>query len=192
MAYKQRTRNACYILGGCTQKPRTLGSCKPNPNVVRVTNRWLDDPEEDFTALSSEEARQWRLRQPASPTWHSIAWQIGIGLTATAVIGMVWRSGMLAQSVAFGVFAVVVPNALLLRGMSGAGKHWGAEALLLRLLVWELVKLAVTFSILYSADKVLGEMSWPALLAGLVVTMKANWFVLAFQQGANRSPGGKG
>ncbi len=192
MAYKQRVRNACYILGGCTEKPRIIGACNPYPNVVRVTNRWLDDPEEEFTALSSEEARQWRLRQRLSPAWHSIAWQIGIGLSASTVVGMVWRSGMLAQSVAFGVFAVVLPNTLLLRGMAGAGKHWGPEALLLRLLVWELVKLALTVAILYSADKVLGEMSWPALLAGLVVTMKANWLVLAFQQGANRSSGGKG
>ena len=192
MAYKLRKHNACYILGGCTQKPPSIGVCNPYLNVVRVTNLWLDDPEEEFTALSSEEARQWRLRQQVSPAWHSIAWQIGIGLIASTVIGLVWQSVMLAQSVAFGVFAVVLPNTLLLRGMAGAGKHWGPEALLLRLLVWELVKLALTIAILYSADKVLGEMSWPALLAGLVVTMKANWLVLAFQQSANRSSGGKG
>lgn len=192
MAYKRRPRNACYILGGCTEKPQVIGVCNPYPNVVRVTNHWLDEPEEEFTALSSEEARQWRTRQPLSPAWHPLAWQIGIGLIASTVIGLAWQSVMLSKSAAFGVFAVVLPNALLLRGMAGAGKHWGPEALLLRLLVWELVKIALTIVILYSANKVLAEMSWPALLAGLVVTMKANWFVLAFQQGANRSSGGKG
>lgn len=159
---------------------------------MRVTNRWLDEPEEVFTVLSPDEARRWRLRQKASPAWHAVAWQTGVGLAASAIAGLVWQSEMLVRSVAFGVLAVVLPNTLFLRGMAGAGKHWGPEALLLRFLAWELVKIALTIGILYSADKVLGEVSWPALLAGLVVTMKANWLVLVFRQGTNRSSGGKG
>jgi ATP synthase protein I len=63
--------------------------------------------------------------------------------------------------------------------------------LLLRFFVWEMVKIALTVAILFSAVRVLGEMSWPALMAGLVVTMKANWLVLALRT-ANRSPDGKG
>jgi len=52
-------------------------------------------------------------------------------------------------------------------------------------------QIALTVAILCSASKMLGEMSWPALIAGLVVTMKANWLLLVFRT-ANRSPGGKG
>ena len=158
---------------------------------LRVTNSWPDDPEEDFQALSADEARQWRLRQKPRPAWHSVIWQAGVGLVAAIATGLLWHSLVLAQSVAFGAFAVVLPNVLLLRGMVGADVRWGPEALLLRLLVWELVKLVLTIAILYSANTVLGEMSWPALLAGLVVTMKANWLMLAFHS-ANRSPESKG
>ena len=163
----------------------------PQPSVVRVTNRWQDEPEEEFNPLSAEQARQWRLRQAPSPIWRSLAWQIGMGLVAAAGIGLVWQSGMLARSAAYGMFAVVLPQALLLRGMAGVQGRWSPGALLLRFFVWEMVKIALTVAILFSAVKVLGEMSWPALIAGLVVTMKANWLVLALRT-ANRSPDGKG
>jgi len=102
-----------------------------------------------------------------------------------------WQSETLARSAAYGTFAVVLPQTLLLRGMANLQGRWSPEALLLRFFVWELVKIALTIAILGSAVKVLGEVSWPALLAGLVVTMKANWLLLAFRT-ANRSPDGKG
>jgi ATP synthase protein I len=95
------------------------------------------------------------------------------------------------RSAAYGVFAVAVPQMLLLRGMAGMQGRWSPEARLLRFFIWELVKIALTVAILLSAGRMLGEMSWPALIAGLVVTMKANWLLLAFRT-ANRSPGGKG
>lgn len=163
----------------------------PQPSIVRVTNRWQDEPEEEFNTLSAEQARQWRLRQPSRPIWHSLAWQIGMGLVAAVGIGWVWQSAMLAQSAAYGMSAVVLPQVLLLRGMAGVQGRWSPGALLLRFFVWEMVKIALTVAILFSAIRVLGEMSWPALLAGLVVTMKANWLVLALRT-ANRSPDGKG
>lgn len=158
---------------------------------MRVTNRWLDDPEEEFNPLSVEEARQWRLRQRRSPAWYPLAWQLGIGLIASIAIGLGWQSGMLARSAAYGVCAVVFPQALQLRGMADTDRRWRPEALLLRFIVWEAVKIALTLAILYGAHTALGEFSWPALLAGLVVTMKANWFLLVFQT-AHRSPDGKG
>jgi ATP synthase protein I len=163
----------------------------PQPNVVRVTNRWQDEPEEEFNSLSAEQARQWRLRQASSPIWRSLAWQIGMGLPAAAGIGLVWQSETLAWSAAYGMFAVVLPQMLLLRGMAGVEGRWSPGALLFRFFVWEMVKIALTVAILFSAVRVLGEMSWPALMAGLVVTMKANWLVLALRT-ANRSPDGKG
>jgi len=173
------------------KSPEISEPADPQPSVVRVTNRWQDEPEEEFNPLSADQARQWRLRQHPSPIWRSLAWQIGMGLVAAAGIGLAWQSEMLARSAAYGMFAVVLPQLLLLRGMAGMQGRWSPEALLLRFFVWELVKIALTMAILGSAGKVLDEMSWPALLAGLVVTMKANWLLLAFQT-ANRSPDGKG
>jgi ATP synthase protein I len=156
-----------------------------------VTNRWQDEPEEEFNPLSAEQARQWRLLQHPIPNWRALVWQIGVGLVAAAGIGFIGQSGVLMRSAAYGVFAVAVPQMLLLRGMAGMQGRWSPEARLLRFFIWELVKIALTVAILLSAGRMLGEMSWPALIAGLVVTMKANWLLLAFRT-ANRSPGGKG
>ena len=173
------------------KSPEVSERTVPQPSVVCVTNRWQDEPEEEFTPLSAEEARQWRSRQHTIPVWHTLAWQIGVGLCVAAGVGLMWQSETLARSAAYGTFAVVLPQTLLLRGMANLQGRWSPEALLLRFFVWELVKIALTIAILGSAVKVLGEVSWPALLAGLVVTMKANWLLLAFRT-ANRSPDGKG
>ena len=156
-----------------------------------MIDRWQDEPDEEYKPLNPDEARQWRSRQPTSPIWHALAWQTGFGLIASEGIGWAWQSEMLAWSSAYGVLAVVLPQMLLMRGMAGMQERWSAQARLLRFFVWELVKIALTVAILLSASKMLGEMSWPALIAGLVVTMKANWLLLAFRT-ANRSPGGKG
>jgi len=156
-----------------------------------VTNHWQDDPEEEYKSLNADEARQWRALQQPSPIWRALALQAGIGLVVSAGIGLAGRSEALAWSAAYGMLAVVFPQMLLFRGMAGMQGRWSPDALLLRLLVWELVKIALTVAILCSASKMLGEMSWPALIAGLVVTMKANWLLLVFRT-ANRSPGGKG
>ena len=156
-----------------------------------MTDRWQDEPEEEYKVLNADEARQWRSQQQPNPIWHALAWQTGIGLVASAGVGLIWQSGMLAWSAAYGTFAVVLPQMVLLRGMAGMQGRWSPEARLLRFFIWELVKIALTVAILLSAGRMLGEISWPALIAGLVVTMKANWLLLAFRT-ANRSPGGKG
>jgi len=40
----------------------------------------------------------------------------------------------------------------------------------------------LTVAMLFGATRVLKDLSWPALLVGLVLTMKVNWVVLAWQQ----------
>ncbi len=53
------------------------------------------------------------------------------------------------------------------------------------LFVWELVKVVLTVVLLAAAPKVISELSWLALLAGFVVTMKVYW--LAWYWSAIRS-----
>jgi ATP synthase protein I len=49
------------------------------------------------------------------------------------------------------------------------------------LLVWEGVKVALTVLALLLAPKVVEDLSWLALLAGLVLTMKVYWLALAWR-----------
>jgi ATP synthase protein I len=47
--------------------------------------------------------------------------------------------------------------------------------------LWEMVKIALTVSMLFAAPKLVPELSWPAMLVGLVVTMKMYWVALVFR-----------
>ena len=47
-------------------------------------------------------------------------------------------------------------------------------------MVWELVKIALTVAILVAAPRWVEALSWPALLAGLVLTFKVYWLALAY------------
>ena len=97
------------------------------------------------------------------------------------MMGLIWNSAVMAWSAAYGALAVVLPNAALMRGMAGVRGRLRPEAVMLRFFVWELVKIGLTVAILGGARRVLGELSWPALLTGLVLTMKVNWFLLAYR-----------
>jgi len=44
--------------------------------------------------------------------------------------------------------------------------------------VWEMVKIGLTLAMLFAAPRLVSELSWPAMLVGLVVTMKVYWLAL--------------
>ena len=50
--------------------------------------------------------------------------------------------------------------------------------------VWELVKIVVTVGMLFAAQRLVANLSWPAMLVGLVVTMKVYWLALAVRRRA--------
>ena len=52
-------------------------------------------------------------------------------------------------------------------------------------MVWEMVKIALTVAMLVAAPRLVSGLIWPALLVGLVLTMKVYWLALAY------SPKGK-
>jgi ATP synthase protein I len=146
-----------------------------------VKNPWEDDLDGDFRPLSVEEARNWRSQQPAMPAWLLLVGQLAAGVVVALMLGLFWNSAVMAWSAAYGALAVLLPNAALMRGMAGARGRVRPEAVMLRFFVWELVKIGLSIAILGGARRVLGELSWPALLTGLVLTMKVNWFFLAYR-----------
>jgi ATP synthase protein I len=52
------------------------------------------------------------------------------------------------------------------------------SAAMLRFFVWELIKLALTVAFLAAAPWVIGDLSWLAMLAGIVAAMKMYWVAL--------------
>jgi ATP synthase protein I len=101
------------------------------------------------------------------------------------VAGLAWlftRRIDVAWSSLYGTATVVVPGALMARGMtsrlSGMSPGVGAMSFML----WEMVKIGVSVAMLMLAPRFVPGLSWPALLVGLVVCMKVYWLALLWRR----------
>ena len=52
---------------------------------------------------------------------------------------------------------------------------------------WEMAKIALTVAMLAAAPKLIDALSWLALLAGMVVTMKTYWIALWVRSGVRKT-----
>jgi ATP synthase protein I len=135
--------------------------------------------EPEFKPLTAEQAKDWRQRQPVGSPWRVLALQVAVGVLMAMLTG--WVSGQfhLAASVAWGSVAVVIPAVVFVRALSRQMRRTQPGAALVGLFVWELVKIVLTVALLLVAPKVISDLSWFALVAGFVVTMKVYWLAMA-------------
>lgn len=131
-----------------------------------------------FQPLNAQEARQWRERHPALSPWHIVLCQAAAGFLASGLTWLVSGQGALAVSVLYGALAAVLPAAVLARAVMR--KAGDARLALVSFFAWELIKLVLTIVLLAMAPKVVPGLSWPALLAGLIVVLMAHAFVLVW------------
>lgn len=136
-----------------------------------------DDP--PFKTLTREEAQSLRARIPALSPWWVVASQAAAGVVCAAVVWAVTQRNTAVWSALYGALAVVLPGALLARGMTRGTRSPGAAAL--SFLVWEMLKIAVAIAMLVIATKVVPHLSWPALLITMVVCIKVNWLALSWR-----------
>jgi ATP synthase protein I len=103
-----------------------------------------------------------------------------VGLVVALVIwGLTGRKN-LGWSAAYGALSVAVPAAVFARGLTGRLASLNPVTAVLGFFVWEMVKLALTVAMLMLAPRLITELSWPAMLVGLVMAMQAYWVVLVF------------
>jgi ATP synthase protein I len=138
----------------------------------------IEGEEEDFKPLTADEARQLREKYPSLSLWWVVVAQGVVGsLVALAAWGITGESSK-GWSVAWGALAVVIPAALFVRGLKSRLTATNPGAAVLGFFVWEAVKIALTLAMLFAAPKAVADLSWPAMLVGLVVTMKVYWVAL--------------
>ena len=129
----------------------------------------------DFKPLTAEEAQKLRQRNPSVSPWSVIAVQAVVGAVACVAGWLMTGRPVVGWSVAWGGLSVVVPAAVFARGLTGRLSSLNPGTAVLGFMVWEMVKLVLTVAMLFAAPQVVRELSWPAMLVGLVVTMKASW-----------------
>jgi ATP synthase protein I len=144
---------------------------------------WRDDDADaaPVRALTRAEAQALRAAQPLLNPWRVVAVQAGVGVLAAVLIGLLFGRQELGWSALYGAAVVVVPGALMARGMTSrfSGMSPGVGAV--SFMVWEAVKIGASVLMLMLAPRLVQALSWPALLAGLVLCLKVYWVALLWR-----------
>jgi ATP synthase protein I len=140
-----------------------------------------DSAQEDvFHTFTAEEAQAWRASQPVLSVWWVLVAQLS---TATVLgVGVGWWFGRTSLLVSwiYGALSVILPAALFARGLKSPTASINAASAALSFAVWQGVKMVLNVLWLVLAPRFVDELSWPALLAGLIVTMKMYWLALVW------------
>lgn len=136
--------------------------------------------EPDFKSFSAAEAERWREENPPLPLWRVFAVQFGVALALVLAVALLTGGDRrLTLSLAWGAVAALLPAGLFTRvAVRRMQMQTHAGAALMALLGWEGVKIGLTIALLLAAPRLVEPLSWLALLAGFVVTIKASWVAL--------------
>ena len=150
-------------------------------------DRWDEQDQEAakaaaaFKPLTREQAQALRAKEPLVSPWRVIGVQAAVGGVVALLAALLTGRGEMGWSALYGAATVVVPGALMARGMTSqlSSKSPGASAV--SFMVWEMVKIGVSVAMLMLAPKLVQPLSWPALLVGLVLCMKVYWLALLWR-----------
>jgi ATP synthase protein I len=136
--------------------------------------------EQEFQPWSAEQAQVWRQSQPVQSVWRVLAAQLLVAVLSASVVGLWFQDGMLWLSWMYGAMTVVIPGALFARGLTSTAASLNAMSAAMSFAAWQGVKWVFAVLFLVLAPRLMPELSWPALLAGLIVTMKVYWLALVW------------
>ena len=148
----------------------------------------LVDEAEEFHPMTAQEAQAWRARHPTLSVWWVVGVQLMLAVLLAVSAAWIWGRSSIAFSLMYGALAVVLPSALFARGMTSRLASVNAVSAALSFAVWQGVKMVLTVLLLVLAPRVLNDVSWPALLAGMLLTMKVYWLALAWGRPQKASP----
>lgn len=145
---------------------------------------WGREPSATLTPEQAEALRgQYRQLSP----WMVVMVQAGAGLLVVVLVGLWVGTRPAVMSALYGALTVVLPSALLARGITRA-RGMESRAAALNFMLWELMKMGVSVAMLAAAAWVVPGVSWPVLLVAMLVCMKMNWLALLWQgRKTNRS-----
>lgn len=151
----------------------------------------------DFKPLTAEEARKLRERHPPVSPWRIVAGQAAVGVVVALAAWLVTGQARMGWSAAWGAWAVVFPAAVFARGITRRNVALRPGAVAAGFLGWEFVKIGLAVLLLAVSPRLVPDLSWLALIAGMVLAMKAYWIALLARPGSRttdelRSKGAEG
>jgi ATP synthase protein I len=151
-------------------------------------NTWKDEDTDGngdvpFEALTREQARELAAKDPyAVNPWRVIAVQAAVGVVLALIALAVTRRMEVFWSALYGAGVVVVPGALMARGMTSPLTSMSPVGSAVSFMFWLMVKMGASIALLMVASRIVQPLVWPALLAGLVVCIKVYWVALAWRR----------
>ena len=128
--------------------------------------------------LTREEAQAVVAANPTLSPWAVIAVQVTVGLVVALLALGLTGQGAVFWSALYGAGVVVVPGALMARGMTRKQSSVSPGASAVSVMLWSMVKIGVSIVMLMLAAKLVQPLAWPALLATMVLCMLVYWFAL--------------
>ena len=145
------------------------------------------EEEPPFKPLTAEQASRLREEHPLVSPWWVVAGQIVVGVVVALAAWALTGRQNVGWSAGYGALVVVIPAAIFARGLTGRFSSLNAVTAAVGFLVWEMVKIASSIALLAAAPRLVPELSWPALLVGLVLTIKVYWVALAYSPRKGRA-----
>jgi ATP synthase protein I len=150
--------------------------------MTRIQPEDQEDIQDAFDPLTAEQVAELRKRQPLLSVWRVVGAQAVLGLLAVGLAWFVSGRMSVVYSTAYGVLAVMIPAALFARGLTSRVALASMGAAVFGFFLWEMVKIGLTVAMLFAAPRLVNDLSWPAMLVGLVVAMKVYWVALGFRK----------
>ncbi|MDH4288560.1 MAG: ATP synthase subunit I [Aquincola sp.] len=153
------------------------------PDRELRSDPWADDTDEASDAarepLTREQAQALLANSPHSVSpWRVIAVQAAVGGTAALLAGWAGARWDVFWSALYGAAVVVMPGALMARGMTRAPRNVSPGASAVSVMLWSMVKIGASIVMLLLASRLVQPLSWPALLATMVLCILVYWFAL--------------
>lgn len=141
---------------------------------------------DEFKPLTRQEAQQWRARQTDVSLWQVVGWQAVLLVLVTLVAALWARQSVVVWSVFYGGLCILLPTALMAYGLTSGlwarrlqtARAGTAGSSLAMVFFWEGIKILLALALMWLAPRMVPDLSWLGLVAGLVVVLKAYW--LAF------------
>jgi ATP synthase protein I len=121
--------------------------------------------------LTAQEAQALREKSPSVSPWRVIGWQIIAGIVIALSAWLFSGDAVVAMSAGYGALIVIIPAAVLARGIMSPTSSVNALSAAMGFMVWEMVKIGLSVAMFIAAPQLIPGLSWLALLVGLILTM---------------------
>ncbi len=108
--------------------------------------------------------------------------QVAVGGLSALVVWLILGRPDFIGSALYGALIAVLPGALMARGMTSRVTTLTVGSSAFGVMLWSTVKVAVSVVMLLLAPKLVQPLSWPVLLATLVLCMQMYWVALLWRK----------